>query len=385
MIRIIACIKFISILIILTSILACEDNNEVSLQFSQALTENAFANDSDLRADPEGGVIVDLLEPPDSDIPEIDLGEVGVDEIPFTYPQTVQHTLCWEDEDVDAMHFMELMDSEGNEVLRLDVNGECVTETIEAGDYVMIIHHDGRTGTIHPIFIIPNPEDLEQANHIEGLISVFNVLVANMVNVIQNVLSKDARAQTIQDNIKTLISTNSCISCDLRRAELINLDLSGAILTGADLTNAFLNDANLSGADLTSAILTGALLIGTNMNGADLTGADLTSADLTGANLIGAVLANAILSSADLTGADLTNANLSSAFLIGANLTGANLPGADLTNANLNNAFLIGTNLTGTILTGANLSGVRWCSGICRCPEDSIGTCGFCGGVSICQ
>ena len=45
---------------------------------------------------------------------------------------------------------MELEDSDGNEILRIDVNGECVTEVIKAGDYVMIIHHDGRKRKLIP-------------------------------------------------------------------------------------------------------------------------------------------------------------------------------------------------------------------------------------------
>ena len=50
----------------------------------------------------------------------------------------MEHTFCWEDENIDAMHFMLLLDSQGEEVLRVDVNGDCVTDTIEPGDYVRV-------------------------------------------------------------------------------------------------------------------------------------------------------------------------------------------------------------------------------------------------------
>jgi hypothetical protein len=60
---------------------------------------------------------------------------------------------------------------------------------------------------------------------------------------------------------------------------------SGADLRDADLSGAVLSDADLSGADLRDADLSGAVL-----RGADLRGADLRDADLSGADLRGAVL-----------------------------------------------------------------------------------------------
>src|SRR3546814_16713266 len=55
---------------------------------------------------------------------ENDTGETGDDLIPLRYANTLEHTFCWEDDDGNAGHFMELHDSEGSEILRLDVNGE---------------------------------------------------------------------------------------------------------------------------------------------------------------------------------------------------------------------------------------------------------------------
>ena len=88
-------------------------------------------------------------------------------------------------------------------------------------------------------------------------------------------------------------------------------NLSGADLSGADLSRADLRGADLSGADLRSA---------------DLRGADLSRADLRGADLRSADLSRADLSRADLRGADLSRAN-------GANLAIARtriLPEGDL-------------------------------------------------------
>ena len=321
------CILFVLLLgfISIGAIGGCS-NSEVGGQGSagdtQALTENDFANDPSLRADPETNIVATFLEHPNSDTPENDTGQTGNDTIPYKYTRILEYTFCWEDEDDEAGHFMELKDGEGNEVLRVDVNGECVSEVIEAGNYVMIIHHDGRIETSHPIFIIPNPEELEQTRETDGLVNRFKVVAPNIIKGVQSTVTKDAEAQVDQNNINTLIKSNSCEGCDLSDA-----DLSGADLSGADLNDAKLNYANLTGADLT--------------------GADLSSANCPGA----------IFTEADLTGADLTGAVLIAADLSGATLTGADLTGADL--------------------TGADLDFTVWCNG-CTCAVGSVGTCTGC-------
>jgi uncharacterized protein YjbI with pentapeptide repeats len=65
---------------------------------------------------------------------------------------------------------------------------------------------------------------------------------------------------------------------DLRKGILRNADLSGAILFRTDLRKAELNDAYLNGAKLPEAQLSGA-----DLSRADLSGADLSRADLRGA------------------------------------------------------------------------------------------------------
>jgi hypothetical protein len=79
-------------------------------------------------------------------------------------------------------------------------------------------------------------------------------------------------------------------------ADLANVDLSKATLTGADFAH-----ADLAGADLYSANLSGANLADANISGADLAGATLTRARFGGANLMGADLAGGV--NADLRGA----------------------------------------------------------------------------------
>jgi hypothetical protein len=248
------------------SFIGCnDDGGGGSSHGTQALTEIDFANDPSLQADPDNQTIVDFLESPSSDTPQNDTGPVGIDEIPITYPQTETHTFCWEDDNSDAMDYMVLLDSQGEEVLRVDVNEDCVTDTIEAGDYVMELHHDGSTGDTLPIFIIPNPDQNQQARKTDGLFNGFKVEIAKILRGIQNFRSKDARAQALQPDRSTRLSTYKCYNCFLEHANFYQADL-----TGADLRDAFLNWANFNGATLV---------------GADLRGADLRNAIFYEANL----------------------------------------------------------------------------------------------------
>jgi hypothetical protein len=160
-------------------ILGCDDNNN-SIN-GTAVTENDFCNDPNLMANPEEGVVVSFLENPMSGEPECDTGELGVDEIPVTYRQTVEQQFCWVDDDTEAMHFMELVDSQESVILTLEANGNCVTEVIEAGNYLLSIHHDGSNEDSLPIFLNPNPEESEQARETGGLIDRFKLVASNIL------------------------------------------------------------------------------------------------------------------------------------------------------------------------------------------------------------
>ena len=293
-----------------------------------ALTENDFAEDSSLRAELDEGVVVTFLEAPNSEPPENDTGQVGVDLVPLTYRRTAEQTFCWEDDDVDAMHFMELRDSEESLVLTVQANGDCVTELIAEGNYIAAFHHDESVGYALPIFIKPNREELAEATKTDGFIDGFKLAVSNVLKRIEKTVTKDAKAQTVEENINTLLSTKSCVGCNLSGA-----DLSGADLSGANLFLARLNDA----------ILTDAILTDANMDFAKFESADLTGAVLRDADLRSAVLRDAVLRDADLRSAVLYSA----------------------------------------VLVGADLSGVTWCDG-CICAEGSIGECGGCQIVGFC-
>jgi hypothetical protein len=104
----------------------------------------------------------------------------------------------------------------------------------------------------------------------------------------------------------------------LKGAKLIEIDLSGADLHFADLTEAVLQGANLNGADLTAAELSGVEFGLADLTEANLNGATLIDADFSRADLRGAVLELADLSQASLQEADLRGANLTNAILTGA-------------------------------------------------------------------
>lgn len=331
------------------------DNNN-----AQALTENDFAEDSSLSARADRGVVVHFLEPPGGgQTDQGDTGGVGDDVIPLRYNQTFEHTICWEDDDEAAAHFMTLVDSEGQEVLSVEANGDCVTEIIERGSYEMHLHHDGLSEDTHPIFIQPlngGPE----AKNTSGEYGIYKTAKRIIEETLQSFgITTEARAQTVQQNIETLLKTRSCVNCNLEKAKLFMVDLTGADLTGANLSM-----ANMNASTLTNSILTGTTMTDSTLIGSILMGADLSTADLTGASLLGADLIGADLTKSDLTGADLSNAYMTDAILSGATLTGTDLTKAKLNTAtlsiaNLQRAKLFEADLTGANLTGANITQVN--------------------------
>lgn len=101
------------------------------------------------------------------------------------------------------------------------------------------------------------------------------------------------------------------------------ISLAGVDLVEADLSNAMLRLVDLTNADLCAAFLNEANLNEAILEGADLEDADLQDARLEKANLTRAVLRGAVLTGADLQNATLTEADLTTADLVGANLSGS--------------------------------------------------------------
>ena len=96
-------------------------------------------------------------------------------------------------------------------------------------------------------------------------------------------------AQAYSDaDLQKLMTTGSCLECDLSGAVLIHMKLSGADLKNANLTSANLTDTYLVGANLERANLSRAILTSTNLAGANLLRAKLGGANLLFANMSGA-------------------------------------------------------------------------------------------------
>ena len=126
--------------------------------------------------------------------------------------------------------------------------------------------------------------------------------------------------------------------------------MKNAILTGANLSEANLGEADLLGANLSETDLRGAKLIGAvlgkvNFSGANLSeinfrSSSLVEVDFSKANLRGASLIQADLTRVNFTGANLNQANLSKAKLILTKLTDARFEGTDLTNITIDSNTL---------------------------------------------
>jgi len=120
----------------------------------------------------------------------------------------------------------------------------------------------------------------------------------------------------------------------------LHINLQGSWLNGADLKEACLARAILTGVHLQQANLSytkmpGAVLRNADLQEAELDGSRLQRANLRGAHLQGATLADAFLESADLIETQLQGVDLFDAQLQGAVLMSAQLQGADLSGANL--------------------------------------------------
>lgn len=133
---------------------------------------------------------------------------------------------------------------------------------------------------------------------------------------------------------------------DLSGAQLSEVYLEGANLKqvrlwGADLSHADMESANLQDAWLGEANLRFAKLLSANLQGANLEGSNLERGNLANANLCVAHLKQADLRGASLYDAELERACLDSANLCGSNLMYANLRGASLRETRFDEATVL--------------------------------------------
>ena len=145
----------------------------------------------------------------------------------------------------------------------------------------------------------------------------------------------------------------------LEKADLTRAQLGRAFLARAHLKEADLSRAHLEQADLSEVYLQGATLRWTHLERAYLNGVHLEKADLSGARLEKVYLSEARLEGASLSESHLEEGYLSGAYLQNADLSGAHLEGAYLNEAHLEGTFLYKAHLERTFLYKAHLEGAR--------------------------
>lgn len=125
------------------------------------MDETEFAEDSELRANPDDLLVVRLEHPAAPAEPDDTGDDPGVDEIPYAYIDTSEHRFCWEGDasagaDTAAPHYMSLLDDAGDEVVRVEEDGACVSRVIPAGRYSAVFHHGGGARADRDVlFVVP--------------------------------------------------------------------------------------------------------------------------------------------------------------------------------------------------------------------------------------
>ncbi len=155
-------------------------------------------------------------------------------------------------------------------------------------------------------------------------------------------------------------------TCSSSNANLSSANLSYANLAGAQFVDCihpgYCASASVQGANLTEANLSSTNLAECVFFQAFVCiAADFTDAVMPGANLSFANVQNGIMTSADLAGSNLTGTNFGGASLALADLSGTNLTDADLTSTlspigQITYVSLNGANVTGTLLVPSNQS-----------------------------
>ncbi len=369
----------LSLFIALFSLMAaCHDNNNSSSGRTGGLSEQDFANNPILTAQPGDGVILYLLESANALESANKTGEVGFDILPIKTEFGTNHTFCWDDIAEDSEHFMALLDIEGVELLKENVNGGCQTIFLEPGEYEIRMFNDDNTDHIIPIFI--------QYDRDEELFSQ-NISESGLLDKLLRALSFldgsiDSHAQTEQeDNFTIFIDTWECPGCDLSGVDFSSVNYTGdpflINLVGADLTDATMIGTVMWNATITDVSAEGAVLSYCNFaesffSSSDFSNATISNVTFFGVALRGVKFTNSAMQSNDFGFADLgpeddsqitdfDNAILDgSSFVDAFNVKDASFTGASMISVDLSNQDLTTPGLfTGATLDSANLSGVN--------------------------
>jgi len=174
-------------------------------------------------------------------------------------------------------------------------------------------------------------------------------------------------------------SENPEVSIDLRKADLRDAELPGAMLHDANLSSCDFRDALLDNANLSFATLSGSNFTRARLRAAELRQetvlrgnfgyvdasaanfdeAELRSCNFNGARLVGTNFCTAICKDSDFVEATLNRSDLTQTDFRDSNLTRASFMGASLEGADLRRCVLSGASFNSAILTNANLLGAH--------------------------
>ncbi|MGB2692295.1 MAG: pentapeptide repeat-containing protein [Thermodesulfobacteriota bacterium] len=241
-----------------------------------ALSENEIKSNPILQVMADRDTYVTYLEPASSSEESNLTGGLGFDVFSYVYEIAINHTICWEDDDPGAAHFMTIANAQGEQVLRVDANGGCVTEFIAPGIYEARVDHDNFGQSTLSIFFVPQLPQVASTGSgvLDSVLDNLYVLISKLDPV------HISNAQTEILDITTTVTTNSCSGCSLEGILFRSQNLSGVNFEGADLNGAILDSGNFSGTNLSNASLESADIRGVNFREADLKGADLRFAEI---------------------------------------------------------------------------------------------------------
>lgn len=198
------------------------------------------------------------------------------------------------------------------------------------------------TASWHYYLTLPGDFMIQLLAELHGL--VLDIFVIGILIVWINRLSEKRRAiefckQQI-DDLRSLrgdhvrLKIMSCIKI-LNRYKIFEIDLNGVSVSNAPLNNINLTGSDLNGFECRKAKLIDATLTRCNMNGSIFDKADLFQADLSYVSGNGARFNNANLSKAKLCHSKFITTSFRNCYLNGASLAGSNLLSADFEGAHL--------------------------------------------------
>ncbi|MBS1494704.1 MAG: pentapeptide repeat-containing protein [Bacteroidetes bacterium] len=194
----------------------------------QAHTEAEFNANSNLKAIP-GAVVYDDLEhlnTPASLLGD-DTGPIGEDVISYYYSDSAVHRFKL---GAEANFKVRMIAASGLLMFQLNNPGDTARVSIPAGNYKLyltsLVNYGSTSMATQPVFIQPDLDAIASGG-------------------------VPPQSGYNKDDLNTLLTTNKCISCNLREVQLHDKNLAGADLSYSDLEHSFMDHVNLDSAIFT--------------------------------------------------------------------------------------------------------------------------------------